>query len=65
MFVSNVILKIDILFFVFPSFQGQVMFRNGERMGTIKFNQFQGMWDVTDTVNSLFGVHPFVIVCST
>lgn len=23
-------------------FQGQVMFRNGERMGTIKFNQFQG-----------------------
>ncbi len=22
--------------------QGQVMFRNGERMGTIKFTQFQG-----------------------
>lgn len=28
-------------------FQGQVMFRNGERMGTIKFNQFQG----TNTTN--------------
>ena len=29
---------------VFHSFsiQGQVMFRNGERMGTIKFTQFQG-----------------------
>lgn len=27
----------------FPLFQGQVMFRNGERMGTIKFNQFQGI----------------------
>lgn len=23
------------------------MFRNGERMGTIKFNQFQGMYDTT------------------
>lgn len=59
------------IFFVI-SFQGQVMFRNGERMGTIKFNQFQGMWDVTDTVvlkstsfNSLFRVHPFLTVCST
>ena len=37
--------RIHIILIVFPSFQGQVMFRNGERMGTIKFNQFQGMWD--------------------
>uniref|UniRef100_A0A672SU29 Gamma-aminobutyric acid type B receptor subunit 2 n=1 Tax=Sinocyclocheilus grahami TaxID=75366 RepID=A0A672SU29_SINGR len=30
--------------------QGQVMFRNGERMGTIKFTQFQGKGDVLRSV---------------
>lgn len=33
--------------------QGQVMFRNGERMGTIKFTQFQGKFTKRYTIKIL------------
>lgn len=40
----------------FAYFQGQVMFRNGERMGTIKFNQFQGIFLINLPLFSIFFV---------
>lgn len=41
-------LKLSLRYIYLLFFQGQVMFRNGERMGTIKFNQFQGTYITLD-----------------
>lgn len=48
---------------LFPICQGQVMFRNGERMGTIKFNQFQGRrshWSARSGSDPATGFDPLV-----